>query len=61
MVKTLGLSLGEVLYISESSSPVVRPRYQKEVSLASARAEAPIEPGSTDITSSVFVDFRIIN
>ena len=62
MAKTLGVSVGQVLYISEAGYKNIAPRYNALASESRiSKAQAPIEPGSTEISSSVLVDFRIIN
>jgi len=63
MAKTLGVDVGQVLYLSEGVKQNKARRYNEASALASrsAKAEAPIEPGSTEVFSSVLVEFRIVN
>jgi uncharacterized protein len=67
MAETLGVRLGQVIYIGDNSEPIVHPvNYQMRESRMDMMAKSsvggasPVEPGMIKIDSDVRVDFRII-
>lgn len=62
MAATLGVSLGQVIYIGDNAAPAPQPQFLERSAALSMRADAggsPVEPGSMEIRSEVRVDFRI--
>ncbi len=62
MTKTLGVHLGQVIYISDSTTggDSFQPRMLGELS-SFAKESAPVEPGIAEIRSNVRVEFRILS
>ena len=54
-----GITLGQAIYISESSTPIAQNDYSKGVPVSQLSPSTPISSGQTDITINVSINYSI--